>query len=221
MLEYNKRHHMVTIIKETMKDSKQLFKALDCILGNKNENPLPTGITDSQPAEDFADFFLNKINKIREAFINIPAYQPKQINTPKLKKFTPITQSQLAKIIKVMPTKTCQLDVISTDKLKKVLEGSLPALTHIVNKSLETNQFYSEWKEALFKPLIKKNDSWPRKIKLQTGQQPKLYFKNSRKVYTHTTCQTQENKLLPAYQSAYRSNHSCETSLVKLVDGFL
>ena len=47
MLEYNKRHHLVTIIKETNKDSKQLFKALDRILGNKNENQLPTGTTNS------------------------------------------------------------------------------------------------------------------------------------------------------------------------------
>ena len=30
-----------------------------------------------------------------------------------------------------------------------------------------------------------------------------------------------ENKLLPAYQSTYRKNHSCETSLVKLVDDLL
>ena len=64
MLEYNKRHHLVTIIGEINKDSKQLFKALDSVLGNKNENPLPTGTTDSQLTEDFADFFLNKIDKI-------------------------------------------------------------------------------------------------------------------------------------------------------------
>ena len=30
-----------------------------------------------------------------------------------------------------------------------------------------------------------------------------------------------ENKLLPAYQSAYRKNHSCETSLLKLVGDLL
>ena len=45
------------MIKETNKDSKQLFKAWNSILGNKNENQLPTGTTDSQLAEDFADFF--------------------------------------------------------------------------------------------------------------------------------------------------------------------
>ena len=63
------------------------------------------GTTNSQMAEDFADFFLNKIDMIREEFTNIPAYQPKQLDTPKLKKFTAVTQGQLAKIIKAMPTK--------------------------------------------------------------------------------------------------------------------
>ena len=96
MLEYNKRHHLVTIIKEANKDSK-LFKTLDSILGNKNENQLPTGTTDSELPEDLTDFFLNKIDRIRKEFTNIPAYQPNEIDTPKLKNFTPITQSQLEK----------------------------------------------------------------------------------------------------------------------------
>ena len=120
MLDYNKRHHLVTIINKTNKDSKQLFKALNGILGNKNENPLPTGATDNQLVEHFADFFLNIIDRIREEGTNIPPYQPKQLNTTKLKKFTMVMQNQLVKIIKAMPTKTCQLHVILTDKLKKI-----------------------------------------------------------------------------------------------------
>ena len=82
-------------------------------------------------------------------------YQPRQLDTPKLRKFETVTQSQLAKIIKAMSAKTCQLDIIPTDRLKQVLKGCLPALTHITNKSLDTNQFCKEWKEALVKPLIK------------------------------------------------------------------
>ena len=97
MLDYNKRHYLVTKINEAIKDSKQLFRALNSILGNKNENPLSTGTTNNQLAEDFADFFLNKINKIREGFTNIPAYQLRQLDMPKLRKFTPVTQIQLAK----------------------------------------------------------------------------------------------------------------------------
>ena len=55
-----------------------------------------------------------------------------------------------------MPTETCQLDAIPTDKLKQVLEGCLSALAHIMNKLLDTIQFCKEWKEALVKMLIKK-----------------------------------------------------------------
>ena len=87
-----------------------------------------------------------------------------------------------------MPTKLCQLDVIPKDKLKRILGGCLPALTHIINKSLETNQFCSEWKETLVKPPIKKKThSRTRKIKLQTG---KFYMKGSRKGHAHTIYQT-------------------------------
>ena len=55
-----------------------------------------------------------------------------------------------------MPLKTYQLDKIPIDKLNKVLEGCLPAITHIPNSSLDTSSFSEEWKEAIVKPLIKK-----------------------------------------------------------------
>ena len=64
MLDYNKRHHLVTKIDKANKDSKQLFRALNRKLGKKDENPLLTGTTNGQLVEDFMDFFLNKINKI-------------------------------------------------------------------------------------------------------------------------------------------------------------
>ena len=65
MLDYNKRHHLIMKIDKANKDSKQLFRTLNSLLGNKSENPLPIGTTNDQLAEDFADFFLNKIDKIR------------------------------------------------------------------------------------------------------------------------------------------------------------
>ena len=67
------------------------------ILGNNDENQLPKGTTDSRLAEEFADFFLEKINKIRKCFTNIPPYGLNERNTPKLKNLTAITQDQLEK----------------------------------------------------------------------------------------------------------------------------
>ena len=55
-----------------------------------------------------------------------------------------------------MPNTSHQLDVIPTDKLKKIIDQYIPAVTYITNLSLETSESCAEWKEALFKPLIKK-----------------------------------------------------------------
>ena len=55
-----------------------------------------------------------------------------------------------------MPPKTCQLDIIPTDKLREVLDGCVPAITHITNSSLDTSSFCEERKEAIVKPLVKK-----------------------------------------------------------------
>ena len=121
-----------------------------------------------------------------------------------------------------MPTKTCQLNVIQIDKLKKVLEACLPALTHIVNKSLETDQLCSEWKEALVKLIIKKWTAGQEKSNYRLVSNLSFISKIAEKVtLTQIAKHCEENKLLPAYQSAYRSNHSCETVLVKLVDDLL
>ena len=222
MLDYNKRHHLITKIDEANKDSKQLFRALYSLMGNKNENPLPIRTTNDHLAEDFVDFFLNKIDKIQEGFKNILAYQPKQLDTQKLKKFTPVTQNQLSNIVKAMPAKSCQLDIIPTDRLRQVLEGCLPALTHITNKSLDTNQFCKEWKEELVKPLIKKPSAGLERANYRPVSN--LGF-ISNIVEKGTLTQFAEhcdgNRLLSTYQSAYRRNHSCETSLVKLADDIL
>ena len=55
-----------------------------------------------------------------------------------------------------MQPKTCALDFIPTSKLQELLGGYLPAITHLVNSSLDQGAFCEEWKEALVKPLIKK-----------------------------------------------------------------
>ena len=55
-----------------------------------------------------------------------------------------------------MPSKTCALDIMPTARLKEVLGTILPSITHIVNKSLDQGEFYTSWKKALVKPLVKK-----------------------------------------------------------------
>ena len=52
------------------------------IIGNKSLNPLPEAKSDEILAEDFTNFFPNKIKTRRERFHNIPPYEPTKGHMP-------------------------------------------------------------------------------------------------------------------------------------------
>ena len=53
--------------------------------------------------------------------------------------------------------KSCALDPTPTPLLIKCIDVLLPVLTKMVNISLESGHFPSAWKEALVRPILKKN----------------------------------------------------------------
>ena len=78
MLEFQKRHYLVTKVEEATTDSKQLFQLVGALLGRKEENPLPEANSDSILAEDFASYFHEKIDNIRSRFTTITPYRPEE-----------------------------------------------------------------------------------------------------------------------------------------------
>ena len=121
-----------------------------------------------------------------------------------------------------MPSKTCQLDIIPTNKLKEVLEGCPLAITHITNSSLDTSSFCEEWKEAIVKTLVMKLPGWLVKINYRPASNLGFISKFGEKATLEQfTEHCNQNSLLPEYQSAYRKEHSCKTNLVNLVNDIL
>ena len=118
MLEFNERHHIITKVNDSTKNSRQLFKLVGNLLGKKDENPMPPSTSNSHLAEEFAEFFHTKIEKFWEKFKDIEPYQPRQLYVPLVRKFAPVTTSQLEKTIRGMPLKTWQPDIFLTNKLK-------------------------------------------------------------------------------------------------------
>ena len=98
----------------------------------------------------------------------------------------------------------------------------MPTSTTTLSRSLNTGEFCEEWKEALVKPLIKKKSLGAQNSNYRPVSNLSFISKILEKVTLDQFNQhCQDNNLVPEYQSAYRKHHSCETSLVKLVDDIL
>ena len=155
MMKFYKRHSIFVKIKENHTNPRQLYKIVSSLIRQDNTNPLPDARSDQELAEQFAEFFLQKIETIREKFNNITPYTTDPKDKPELTKFSPISEPDLYKIIKSMPSKSCELDYTGMDKIKEVLHTCIPSITKIVNLSLEKGAFSDQWKTAIVRPLIK------------------------------------------------------------------
>ena len=96
MLNFNKRHYLVTQVTQVTNNFKKLLKKTNNLLG-ENVNLLPQATDDRHLAEEFADNFLNQTDKIREQFTGIQPYPPRQLDTTPFCKSASITTSQLRK----------------------------------------------------------------------------------------------------------------------------
>ena len=200
---------------------KELYQIVYGLCGDVTEQIYPKANSDADLANDFAEFFLNKIVTIRTKFEKVPVFEPKEKSIPLLSKFAPLTTKQVSNLVMSMKTKSCELDTLPTKILKEILPNCISALTKLINLSLES-VFAENWKIAIVRPLIKK-------IGLD------LIYKNfrpvsnlsfiSKLVEKAALCQfldhCKEYDLIPDYQSAYRENYSCETAVVKFVNDIL
>ena len=84
-------------IEEYESDSSQLCQLVNHLTNCKMENPLPSRNTDKELADEFADYFIWKIVKIRNELDEYPIYYPSNSNVPKLSNFNELDQDQVEK----------------------------------------------------------------------------------------------------------------------------
>ena len=71
-----------------MGDTKLLHRRVNNLTGTVDENPMPEHSNSETLAEDFADFFLEKIRKIQRDLDNYELFKPSQKGVPILDNFT-------------------------------------------------------------------------------------------------------------------------------------
>ncbi len=218
------------MIENNKDDPTTLFKVINLSLHRKQSSPMPEGLTSSQLAEKFSEFFAEKISTIRAG---IDAQQNDNTGTsmnsekapvdvPKLSNFTLLTENEVEKLIRDFPNKQCGLDPLPLALLKECLTTVLGHITKIVNLSLSMGDLSPTLKKAIITPLLKK-------LGLE------LILKNYRPVSnlsflskliekivaTQFVDHLRKNKLLDPLQSAYKRGHSTETALLKVQNDIL
>ena len=126
------------------------------------------------------------------------------------------------KIIRSMPTKSCETDAIPTMLLKQILDKVGGTITSIVNISLTEGVFAINWKTAIVRPLLKKAGLDLIASNYRPVSNLLFISKVVEKCMLHQFIQhCDDRNLLPDYQSAYRKNYSCETALVGILEDIL
>ena len=100
--------------------------------------------------EEFANFFLNKIARIRESLSGYEIYGCETSEVPfSVSDFKPMDNNFVVKAVSKLHSKSCELEIIPTKLVIAHLDYIIDAYTAIVNLSLKTGEFYDEWKSVL------------------------------------------------------------------------
>ena len=137
---------------------KALFQVVENALDKKSENILPNHDDPKSIANEFNEYYVSKIDKIRESIPvekenDLPDAVPFQGN--KLSIFSPTSIDEVSKILKDCGIKTSPEDPIPVSILSTIYEVTLPVLVSLINKSLEEGSV-DGIKHSVIDPLLKK-----------------------------------------------------------------
>ena len=157
MLKQEKIKTLSEKVQECESNIKKLYKLVSEITGTTMDNPLPKGESDEDLANQFSEFFMNKILNTRNSLEGYPLFKAtNSSNTVSFNSFEPLTEKEVTEIINSMATKSCESDIIPTTVLKNSLPGVITNITKIVNISLTEGKFPNNWKVAIIRPLLNK-----------------------------------------------------------------
>jgi len=134
----------------------------------------------------------------------------------------PITVFEVRKIIDSLKNnKAPGLDNIGPDILKHCGDSIVDPITSIINKSIQSGIFPDRLKNAYILPVHKESD----KNDLNNYRPISILPTISKIIERHISNQMksffEKHQLLHTFQSGFRQNHSCQSSLIRLIDSWL
>ena len=115
-------------------------------------------------------------------------------------------------------SKSSGLDTIDTFTLKLAAPYILPAITHIVNLSIETQLFPTRWKTAKIIPLYKKEDPLSPSNYRPVAILPILSKILEKAIFLQIIQYMDSNQLIHPNHHGFRAAHSTTTGLIQMYD---
>ena len=106
LLNAKKKAVLQCKIEDCTKDSRKLHALVNNLTTKCTEQEWPEHTNSEELAESFASYFPGKIEKIRDLLKDKPKYNPEPIDIPELKRFAPLTESQVSKVITSLKSKS-------------------------------------------------------------------------------------------------------------------
>ncbi|KAG7311164.1 hypothetical protein JYU34_002162 [Plutella xylostella] len=132
--------------------------------------------------------------------------------------FTPVTETDIKKIILSIPSKAVGSDGIGRDMLLPILPFILSSITSIINFSLSSGTFPTLWKLAFMVPVPKISSPVEFKHYRPISILPFLSKVLERVVLRQFSNFLSSNNLLNPLQSGFRPSHSTCSALIKITD---
>ena len=169
-------------------------------------------------ASEFLKFVNNKTADVARSTESAPAPVIVSSAITSFSSFNVLSIDDIIKMIMRAPNKQCSLDPAPMWLIKDCASLLGPLITYICNRSLAEGSMPVSQKAALVTPLLKKPNLDKSDVKNYRPISNLSFLSKlvERCVSVQLTNYLNQNNLIPAHQSAYRSGHSTETALLKI-----
>lgn len=207
-------------------DPKKVFSIIDKLLNKSDRSDTLPDMLEQEAAEAFSNYFSSKIEKIRQGFPDqTNATQPQHSNSQSdvLACFHLLSEEQVLKLLNRANPTTAVVDPIPTQLMLEFVDTLLPVLTKIINTSIESGTVPEAFKRAAVKPLLKKASLDANELGnyRPVSNLPYLSKILERAVVEQLNVHLELGGLQTKFQSAYRTGHSTETALVRIMNDLL
>ena len=166
----SKRNHVTFLMNEARRDfysefmaengadQRKLFNAAKKLLGIKNEPLFAEHLDKTIIANDIGRYFVRKVENIRNEIDTTPISQSDRDLVPPdkpvvdsnviLHSLWNLSEQGIYDLIQKSAKKSCVLDPLPTTLVCDSLDILLPVITKLINTSLATSYFPTEWKQA-------------------------------------------------------------------------